>query len=223
VTVIDASEAGGIPDRSECQVPVTEESRQRRMMYREEEQREQELESFQGDYARFLRECRIQLNLTPLGPENLERVYELAQRTNQMNFSGARYPRSQLQEIQQSSVHETYVIRCSDRFGSYGIVGFSVVDNREPRLLDLMFSCRIQGKRVEHAFLAHVLHIFSGADRRDFFANFRKTDKNSAHGRVFEEMGFDIVAEQNGVLSLVFRKDQPIPEEGIVEIRSEGA
>ena len=162
------------------------------------------------------------MHLTPLGPENLERVYELAQRTNQMNFSGARYPRAQLQDLQQSSVHDTYVIRCSDRFGSYGIVGFAVVDNQEPRLLDLMFSCRIQGKRVEHAFLAHVLHRFSGADRRDFFANYRKTDQNAAHGRVFEEMDFKIVAEQNGVLSLVFRKDQPIPEEGIVHILEEG-
>jgi FkbH-like protein len=222
VTVIDAGEARGIPDRLECQVPVTEESRQRRVMYREEEQRERELESFAGDYARFLRECRIQVHITPLGPENLERVYELAQRTNQMNFSGARYPRAQLQELQQSRVHDTYVIRCSDRFGSYGIVGFAVVDNQEPRLLDLMFSCRIQSKRVEHAFLAHVLHRFSGADRRDVFANYRKTDQNTAHGRVFEEMDFKTVAEQNGVLSLVFRKDQPIPEEGIVEILEEG-
>jgi FkbH-like protein len=202
-------------------VPVTEESRQRRLMYREEEQRERVLETFQGDYATFLRECQIELHMGPLGPENLERVYELAQRTNQMNFSGARYPRTQLQEIQQSSAHDTYVIRCRDRFGSYGIVGFAVVDNREPRLLDLMFSCRIQGKRVEHTFLAHVIERFSGPDRRDFFANYRKTSKNAAHGRVFEEMGFEEIEAQDGVLSLVFRKDQPIPREAIIRIVEE--
>jgi FkbH-like protein len=221
VTVIDAAEASSIPSRAECQVPATDESRQRRVMYRQEQQRERTLESFGGDYTTFLRECQIQLSLAPLGPTNLERVWELAQRTNQMNFSGARYPRAQLQEIEQSSVHETFVIRGSDRFGSYGIVGFAVVDTREPRLLDLMFSCRIQSKRVEHAFLAYVIGKFSGADRRDFLANYRKTGKNAAHGRVFEELGFETVDEHNGLLSLVFRKDQVIPKEGIVEIVEE--
>jgi FkbH-like protein len=218
VSLVDAADAPGIPSRPECQVPVTEESRQRRAMYQEEEHRERILESFQGDYGRFLRECQIRLDIAPLGPDNLERVYELAQRTNQMNFSGARYPRTQLQEIQQSAAHDTYVIRCSDRFGSYGIVGFSLVDNREPRLLDLMFSCRIQAKRVEHAFLAHLLGKHAGGGRRDFFANYRKTDKNAAHGRVFEEVGFEVMAEQNGVLSLLFRKDRAVPQEGIVQI-----
>ena len=218
VALVDAAEYQDILSRAECQVPITEESQQRRLMYRQEEQRELVLESFRGEYATFLRECQIQLVVTRLSPENLERVYELAQRTNQMNFSGARYPREQLHDIQESRVHETYVIRCTDRFGSYGIVGFAVVDTREPRLLDLMFSCRIQGKRVEHAFLGHVLDRFSRPDRRDFFANFRKTAKNASHGKVFEEIGFEVMGEQEGVLSLGFRKERGIPREGIIRI-----
>jgi FkbH-like protein len=221
VVVIDAAEAGALVARPECQVPVTEESRQRRVMYREEAAREEILESYQGDYTTFLRECNIEVHITPLDVDNIERAYELAQRTNQMNFSGARYPKGRLQEIQASSHLDTHVIRCSDRFGSYGIVGFAVVDNQEPRLLDLMFSCRIQAKRVEHTVLAHLIRKFSGADRRDFFANYKKTDKNTAHGRVFEEMGFEVVDVREGVSTLVFRKDQPVPDERIVRIIEE--
>jgi predicted enzyme involved in methoxymalonyl-ACP biosynthesis len=109
-------------------------------------------------------------------------------------------------------------MRCSDRFGGYGIVGFAVVDTRGPRLLDLMFSCRIQGKRVEHAFLAYILERFSWPERRDFFANFRKTERNARQGKVFEEMGFEVMSEQGGVLSLGFRKERAIPQERIVRI-----
>jgi FkbH-like protein len=218
VAVVDASEALGIPTRAECQVPVTEESRQRRSMYRQEEERELIRESFQEDYSTFLRECDIELNLSPLTTENAERVYELAQRTNQMNFSGARYSRSSLEDLRRSDNHDTYVIRCSDRFGSYGIVGFGVVETAEPRLLDLMFSCRIQGKRVEHTLLAHLLDKYSRPQRRDFFANFRRTEKNASHGTVFEEVGFEVVEMRDGVLSLAFPKDRPIPQEGIIRI-----
>jgi FkbH-like protein len=220
VSVVDTAEAGAIPSRPECQVPITEESQQRRVMYQQEKERKVVQESFEGDYTRFLQECRIELTLTKLTDENLERVYELAQRTNQMNFSGSRYPREQLAEIQQSQDHETFVIRCADRFGSYGIVGFALVDVREPRLLDLMFSCRIQGKRVEHAFLAYLLERYSLPERRDFFANYRKTKKNEKPGKVFEEIGFECVDERNGVVSLKYPKSRPILKENIIRIHA---
>jgi FkbH-like protein len=218
VAVLDVTEIPDLLARPECQVPITTESQQRRLMYRQEEEREHVLESFQGDYDRFLRECAMQLTIGPLDASNVERVYELAQRTNQMNFSGARYHREELEKIRRSGVYETYVMRCSDRFGNYGIVGFGVVDAREPRLLDLMFSCRIQGKRVEHAFLGHVLQRFVGTEKRDFFANFRRTERNAAHGKVFEEIGFDVGGEQEGVLSLEFPKHRPTPQQDVVRI-----
>jgi FkbH-like protein len=221
VTVVDTADAGGILSRPECQVPITEESQQRRVMYQQEKERKVVQESFEGDYTKFLQECRIELALTKLTGENLERVYELAQRTNQMNFSGSRYPREQLAELQQSKDHETFVIRCTDRFGSYGIVGFALVDVREPRLLDLMFSCRIQGKRVEHAFLAYILDKYSRPERRDFFANYRKTEKNEKPGKVFEEIGFECVDERDGLLSLKYPPTRSILQENIIRIHGD--
>jgi FkbH-like protein len=223
VAVIDAREAAAIPDRSECHVPVTEESRQRRLTYRQQQQRESTMQSYQGDYREFLRECDIRLTISALTDGNLERVHELAQRTNQMNFSGNRYPPGQLREILASGSSDTYVLRCWDRFGNYGIVGFSVVQKDQPRLLDLMFSCRIQGKRVEHAFLAFLLHHYRDGRGQDFFANYRKTPKNAPSGRVFEEVGFEIVSETEGVTSMVFKSGQEIPDDGIITVVEEDA
>lgn len=218
VSVVDAADAAQILSRPECQVPITEESQQRRSMYQEEKERKLVQELFEGDYEKFLRECKIEVTLTQLTGENLERVYELAQRTNQMNFSGARYPREQLTELGQSHTHETFVIRCTDKFGSYGIVGFALVNNSEPRLLDLMFSCRIQGKRVEHAFLAYLLDKYSRPERRDFFANYRQTKKNEKPGKVFEEIGFELVEELDCVRSLKFPKTRSIPQDSIIRV-----
>ena len=218
VTPIDALEFLRIPQREECQVPVTAESQSRRLMYREEQQREQAQESFQGDYFGFLRTCQLRAEIQPLTQENLKRVYELAQRTNQMNFSGNRYQEAELLEIMKSPALETYVIHCTDRFGDYGIVGFAVVDTRAPRLLDLMFSCRVQAKRVEHSILTFVLRRFIGETDRDFYANYRKTAKNAPSGKVFEEMGFELAEEKDGVSSLVFRRSREIPDDRIVRI-----
>jgi FkbH-like protein len=223
VTVIDAADLAGIPDRPECQVTVTEESRQRRRMYQEQFQRAAAQESHGGDYKEFLRSCQIVLNITPLDEANVDRVYELAQRTNQMNFSGNRYPRPELSRLAQSSAHETFVIRCQDRFGTYGIVGFAVVELTEPRLLDLMFSCRVQAKRVEHAVLGHLLKRFVGAGGRDFYANYRRTPKNAESGQVFADVGFAVAGERDGLTSLVFRATQTVPDDGIIRVTGEQA
>lgn len=218
-TVIDAADLQAITARPEWQELPTEESRNRRAMYREQERRQDALASYQGDYVSFLRNCQMEMTLAPLDPSSLQRVYELAQRTNQLNFSGRRYEEKELQEILGRADRETYVITCADRFGVYGIVGFGVVDVEAPRLLDLMFSCRVQGKHVEHAFLAYLLNRFAPAGTRDFFATYRKTAKNTPAGKVFEEAGFEPALDADPT-ALVFRRGRALADEGVVRIHS---
>jgi FkbH-like protein len=181
------------------------------------------LQTYGGDHQQFLRDCRIEVCIGRLDEVNFERVYELAQRTNQLNFSGNRYPRHQLMEIMATDSVETYVIECRDRFGKYGVVGFAVVDCGAPRLQDLMFSCRVQGKRIEHAILCFLLRRFSAGEDRDFFASYRKTARNAAAGRVFEEIGFECLEERENAFALVFRRGRAIPDDGIVVITSSAA
>ena len=202
----------------ECLVPVTDESARRRQMYRLEEKRNVVAETFGRDYMAFLKHCAIQLSIRPLTEQNLERVHELTQRTNQMNFSGNRYDRDTLTKILCTTNLDTYVLDCEDRFGSYGVIGFSIVDRREPRMTDLMFSCRIQSKRVEHAFLSWVIRRYIAESSKGFYANYRKTPRNAPSGRVFEDLGMEEEAVKDGVSSHVFRKDQRIPDDGVIRI-----
>lgn len=223
IRILDTREYRSIPEMKECQVTVTQESRDRRKMYQVEAKRQDIAEGFGSDYLAFLRHCEMRLQIQPMTPENLDRVHELTQRTNQMNFSGTRYDREVLRSVLHSTDLYGYVLSCEDRFGSYGIVGFSIVDAREPRMTDLMFSCRVQSKRVEHAFLGHILRKYIQSTGRDFFANYRKTEKNAPSGRVFQDMGMEELETLNGVTSLVFRKDKQIPDDKVVTIVEDNA
>jgi FkbH-like protein len=207
-----------IADLEECQVPVTEESRNRRKMYRVETQRRDAVEKFADDYMAFLRHCEIRMNIRPMIEENLERVHELTQRTNQMNFSGNRYDRSVLKQILSTSHLDTYVLDVEDRFGTYGVVGFCIVDNRVPLMTDLMFSCRIQSKRIEHAFLAYLIRKYAANTGKEFWANYRKTPRNAPSGQVFSDIGMQEFENKDGVCRLVFPKDRVVPDDGVVKI-----
>jgi FkbH-like protein len=218
VRVLNALDIHTLLEMKECDVPVTAESKNRRRMYKTESERRNLEESFGNDYMAFLRYCEIRLSLQTMTEENVDRVHELTQRTNQMNFSGQRYDRAVLKDLLSKSYLDTYVLSCEDRFGSYGIIGFSIVDSREPRMTDLMFSCRIQSKRVEHAFLNYIVRNYIRDLNKDFFANYRKTPRNAPSGRVFSDLNMEEVGVSSGVTSLVFRKNKELLDDGVVTI-----
>jgi FkbH-like protein len=215
VRVIDVTEYRTLPARAEFQVPLTAESSNRKQLYRLQQLRETALDSSQSTYLEFLRDARLELTLTSLSADNIPRVHELTQRTNQMNFSGNRYTRPKLDAIIENPQLDTYVIDCRDRFGIYGTIGFCVLDRQANLVIDLVFSCRIQSKRVEHGFLIYLLqtHRAGGAD--DFYVSYQRTSRNENASKVFDDLGFEALDDKNGVCVLVFRADRDIPEDNI--------
>jgi FkbH-like protein len=221
VMVMDALEYRNILSRPDCSLPVTEEGRNRRIYYRGQERRERAQKDFQGQYSNFLRDCNLRLTIRSMSDKNLDRVHELTQRTNQMNFSGKRYTREQLLDFLSRSDIATYVLDCEDRFGSYGTVGFCSVNLVQARMTDLMFSCRIQGKRVEHAFVAHLIRKQRQAGAATFLVDYRKTKKNAVPGKVFDDLGFDVVGEGGGLTRLAFPSSKTLVDENVIKIEDE--
>jgi FkbH-like protein len=221
VHVMDAIDYRSVASIVKSQPSGTTESKSRRELYKVEQDRKQLATAFKEDYKAFLRHCEITLTVSSLGPHNLERVHELTQRTNQMNFSGNRYDRSSLQKIIDTPYLDSYVLACADKFGSYGIVGFGIVDRRRPLLTDLMFSCRIQAKRIEHAFLGHIMqeHLHSAGE--GFYASYRKTPRNEPSGRVFADLNMQELGTADGVTALFFPAGRDVPDDGIITISVE--
>ena len=194
----------------------TKEARNRRNMYRQEILRKASSEKFDGDYFDFLRSCSIKMFIDPVQPSNFQRVHELIQRTNQMNFSGNRYSEEEIRAIADNDRFTKYVISVSDKFGDYGIVGFGIFDNEDFLLRDLTFSCRIQSKRVEHAFLQWLLSAIKDKHGQYPEVTYHKTDRNQASGRVFQDLGF--VEVPNSPDRLMLPSGAHLNDDGIIEI-----
>src|SRR5690606_11749738 len=131
VKTLDALEYQSILDLPELDVPVTEESKKRKHFYQNEVRRKQQSVGYEGDYFDFLRSCNIKLEILPFSEEHIERVYELTQRTNQMNFSGNHYEKNDILQVANNFNFSCYVLKCKDDFGEYGIIGFGIIDQTE--------------------------------------------------------------------------------------------
>ena len=122
-----------------------------------------------------------------------------------------------LEGILHDNQRHTYVLHCKDRFGDYGTVGFAIIDPIEPRLTDMMFSCRVMGRRVEHAFLRYLINRYRMVSGGVFRATYCRTDRNAQSGKVFEDMGFKVVEAHGGITDLVF-SDEPPADEQVITI-----
>ena len=161
-------------------------------MYRAEEGRETARAGTGSDYDAFLCTCGIRLQLEALSDSNRLRVEELVQRTNQLNFSGTHYSREQLRAVLEQPGVEPVVMRATDKFGDYGIIGFAILarNQREVVVRDMMFSCRIQGKKIDLAFLDWVAGLAGRENRVIVRCVYRETQRNKPAGEVLLQAGF---------------------------------
>ena len=218
VTVMDALEYNDLLKMEVFQLLVTAESLNRKQMYLVEAKRKENLEQYDGEYLDFLRSCNIELELLPLIPAHYDRVYELTQRTNQMNFSGNRYKKEDIELIGNNDNLDIYVLKCSDKFGEYGIIGLAIINKAENRLIDLMFSCRIQSKRVEHAFITFCLQKY--LNDSDFYVTYRQTEKNKFSAQVFQDFGFELEKQEGALKYLKFPRGKAFLDDKIINLKT---
>jgi FkbH-like protein len=106
----------------------------------------------------FLRGLELRVTIAPVQANQLERVAQLTQRTNQFNVSGIKRAVSDLQRLLDRSEGECLVVQVRDRFGDYGMVGAVIYAKASEALVvdSFMLSCRALGRRVEHRMLAEL-------------------------------------------------------------------
>jgi FkbH-like protein len=218
VRVYDAVDYEQILSLPEFNPRVSSESHLRRQLYLYEKTRQEELSTFDGDYLSFLKSCEITLNISKASIERIERIQELVQRTNQLNFSGNRYQREEIEQILIDESKDAFVIDCRDRYGIYGTVGFAIVTKQNAQLIDLMFSCRIQSKRVEHAFISFLLSHYKAQDHTHLTALYKESDKNKKAAAVFTDMGFEIKERQEKLINYSYDLAREIQDDGVIKI-----
>jgi FkbH-like protein len=203
LTVLPETSVDGLLDRPQFDVPVTPESKGRRALYAVEAQRVVAAQDAGTDYDAFLRSCNLKLTIAPLSSADSERVYELSQRTNQLNVAATRYTRDDLAGfICGTTGAQGWTMRCADRFGDYGLIGFALFDASEGVLIDFFMSCRVQRKRVEAAFFAWMGAQMAVAGATNMTARWRKAARNGPAVEMFEALGFALCKdnEEAGIL-----------------------
>lgn len=220
VRVFSEKDVPALPSLSCFDVPETEMSSQRRLSYRAEMVREEFKVSSGGDDVAYLRACEIRAAFfRPQTPEQVSRCHELVQRSNQLNLCTRRYSAQEFDALLARDDVESFAMRCVDRFGDYGLVGFASVQLGEsPMLLDLVLSCRVAKRRVEHALMKWLGQRYLARSETALRATLVHTARNGVLAEVFRELPFEVVSETPSQTDYVLPLDRSAEIEDVVTV-----
>jgi FkbH-like protein len=187
--------AAGIPDFLKHvwafdRLRITDEDRRRTALYGQQIQRAR-LEKEASTLEEFVAGLRLDVRITPMLPEQLARVAQLTQRTNQMNFTTIRRSENQIQAFLQSG-GECLTVHVSDRFGSYGLTGVVMFEASPEaiRVDTFLLSCRVLGRGVEHRVVARLGEIGEQRGIARIELPFTPTERNLPVQQFLRSAGF---------------------------------
>jgi FkbH-like protein len=140
---------------------ITEDSKDRRLMYLNDRKRQDAEETFIGPREDFLATLEMEFTIAPAREEDLQRAEELTVRTHQLNTTGYTYSFEELKELLTSDRHHVLIAGLTDKFGSYGKIGLSVIecDGDVWTIKLLLMSCRVMSRGVGTIFMSHIMSL----------------------------------------------------------------
>lgn len=140
----------------------------------------------------FIRSLDVQVETAIVGPDNLARVVQLINKTNQFNLTGLRLTQDQVEAMVRSADYIVRAAKVSDKLGEYGLTGVGILERREGNwhLIVFLLSCRVLGRGVETRFLADLMSEVLANSGDLITAEFRPTAKNAVAADFLESHGF---------------------------------
>jgi FkbH-like protein len=169
-------------------------------------ERDREVLGAQINHTDFLQALDLRIDLFPAQTEDLGRITQLINKTNQFNLTTIRRTLDEVRELASSADFRLYGLRVTDKFGEYGLTGVIIArisdDHREWTLDTLLLSCRVLGRGVETALVGALADDARAEGAVEFGASFIPTAKNSLCASFLSDQGFSPVGEREWHLNL---------------------
>lgn len=128
-------------------LPVSDPTHKRLQQYKEMESKKKSFDDLNISDEEFLLQSNIRAELCYDCTENFDRILDLINRANQLNYTKIRLSEQELRDYLSDPSKKSGYVKVVDNYGDYGIVGFFGIHSGTAE--HFLFSCRTLGMRVE--------------------------------------------------------------------------
>jgi FkbH-like protein len=175
---------------------ISEEDRSRTSSYVAERERQRSVREVDS-LDDWLQTLGLVVEVEDLSPLNLPRAVQLLNKTNQLNLQTRRMSEDEFAAWSREPGCKVWTFRVSDRFGDYGLTGLASlkVAGDNASIADFLLSCRVFGKKIEHAMFATLVSEARAMGATLLTATYCPTAKNNPCLQFLERSGFRRSAE----------------------------
>ncbi len=173
------------------QLRLTGEDRKRAQLYLEQVERKA-LAASATSVEEFLQSLAMRVTIGSVDKDSIARVVQLLGKTNQFNVTTRRHSEADLTALLAHGAIALWM-RVEDRYGDNGLVGVAIaVPDADTvyRIDTFLMSCRVLGRRVEHALTACLARRVHARGGRSLLGEFIPTEKNAPAASLFADVGF---------------------------------
>ncbi|HMY34948.1 MAG TPA: HAD-IIIC family phosphatase [bacterium] len=171
---------------------VSSEDKNRTRMMHEESMRRVE-ETRYTSIDDYLASLQLYATIHEAPTDEIPRVAQLTQKTNQFNVTTRRYSEAQITAFAENPDASVWTMRAGDKFGDFGLTAVIIVTrNGDTAEVDsFLLSCRILGRKLETAFVRHVMAALTPRwNIRTWQAYYIPTKKNGQTEKFWDSFGF---------------------------------
>ncbi len=204
ILVPDLPEDPGLYVRAVCELNLFESAgqsaldSQRTAMYQVQEKREAELKHF-SDINEYLKSLQTNVDCRRFEPQNLARIAQLIQRSNQFNLTTRRYSEAQCEALMRdATLCFPFSINVRDRFGDFGLVNVVVLRHcgRSLEIDSFLMSCRVLQRGIEQFAMNKIFDYAQQQGFDEVVGRYIPTAKNVMVKSFFEQFGFTQSADK---------------------------
>lgn len=173
---------------------LTEEDRQKTTQYQAEAARRTFAEGLSVED--YLKGLELWAEIHEVRENEIPRVAQLSQKTNQFNVCTNRYSVEDIRHFVKDFAYHLITVHAGDRFGEQGLVAFVLVrvNGLVAEIVDWVMSCRTMNRTLEYAAENEVEQVLAKEGVATLRATYRPTPKNVPVMKLFDRFGFTEVA-----------------------------
>jgi FkbH-like protein len=193
----------------------TQEDRQKNNLYRAEEERKT-LQKSALNLNEFLNSLNLSIVINTAIENELTRISQLTQKTNQFNLTTKRYTEDDIKKLYKEPNWHLISVKLKDKFSDMGLVAICIlhkVDSKALLIDTLLMSCRVIGRGVEDCLMNYIFEFAKIEKYTEIQSSFIPSNKNQQVSSFFDNHKFKLNSvSETGVRNYSLNTNDWIPK-----------
>ena len=158
----------------------------------------------------YLKSLEMKADISSFKKNNLNRIVQLFQRSNQFNLTTNRYNHLQLKKIISDKSFVTFQVSLKDKFFKYGIISLLVcrINNTNLIIENWVMSCRVLSRTLENFILSQLKKVCKNKKLTNIIGVYKPSLKNFMVKELYVNLGFKSILIKKKKTEYVFNTDK---------------